>query len=161
VTITLHDVLFGDVWICSGQSNMQLTVSMIYNATEEIVNAGNYPKIRVFTAALQSSRAPIEELLCIALNWSIASPQSIGGPDWVYMSAVCWLYGRMIHEALGGRPIGLIATTWGGTPIEQWMPLQVVQDFNLTTLVYNSIHFSLCLFYFACIQKWRGGDRTI
>jgi sialate O-acetylesterase len=55
VTITLHDVLFGDVWLCSGQSNMQLTMSMIYNATEEINNAGNYPKIRVFTAALRES----------------------------------------------------------------------------------------------------------
>ena len=40
VTITLHDVLFGDVWICSGQSNMELTVNMIYNGTEEIANAG-------------------------------------------------------------------------------------------------------------------------
>src|SRR5271163_427647 len=51
VTITIHDILFGDVWLCSGQSNMQLTVNMIYNATEEIANAGNYPKIRLFTAA--------------------------------------------------------------------------------------------------------------
>jgi len=133
VTITLHDVLFGDVWICSGQSNMQLTVNMIYNGSEEIANAGNYPKIRVFTTALVPSASPIEELLGIALNWSVASPESIGGPDWVYMSAVCWLYGRMIHQALGGRPIGLIATTWGGTPIEQWMPTKALQDCNTTT----------------------------
>src|ERR1700678_4512356 len=45
VTITIHDVLFGDVWICSGQSNMQFTVSMMFNATEEIANAGNFSKI--------------------------------------------------------------------------------------------------------------------
>ncbi len=122
VTITLHDVLFGDVWLCSGQSNMELTVSMIYNGTEEIANAGNYPKIRVFTAAHKPSGLPVEELLGISLNWSVASPQSVGGPDWDYMSAVCWLYGRMIHQALGGRPIGLIATSWGGTFIEYWMP---------------------------------------
>jgi sialate O-acetylesterase len=133
VTITLHDVLFGDVWICSGQSNMQLTVNMIYNGSEEIANAGNYPKIRVFTTALVPSASPIEELLGINLNWSVASPESIGGPDWVYMSAVCWLYGRMIHQALGGRPIGLIATTWGGTPIEVWMPTKALQDCNTTT----------------------------
>ncbi len=133
ITITLHDVLFGDVWICSGQSNMQLTVNMIYNGSEEIANAGNYPKIRVFTTALVPSALPIEELLGINLNWSVASPESIGGPNWVYMSAVCWLYGRMIHQALGGRPIGLIATTWGGTPIEVWMPTKALQDCNTTT----------------------------
>jgi sialate O-acetylesterase len=97
---------------------MQLTVNMIYNATEEIANAGNYPKIRVFTAALNVSATPIEELLGIVLNWSVASPHSIGGPDMLYMSAVCWLYGRMIHQALDGRPIGLIATSWFGTAIE-------------------------------------------
>ncbi len=128
VTITLHDILFGDVWICSRQSNMQLTVNMIYNATEEIANAGNYPKIRVFTASRIESAIALEELPGISLNWSVASPKSIAGPDWVYMSAVCWLYGRMIHEALGGRPIGLMATTWGGTTIEVWMPPKAFQQ---------------------------------
>jgi sialate O-acetylesterase len=132
VTITIHDVLFGDVWLCSGQSNMQFTVSMMFNATEEIANAGNYPKIRVFTAALIESVTPVEELLGIELNWSIASSKIIGGPDWNYMSAVCWLYGRMIHQALNGRPIGLIATSWGGTPIEVWMPPKALQDCNDT-----------------------------
>jgi len=135
VTITLHDVLFGDVWICSGQSNMQLTVGMIYNGTDEIANAGNYPKIRVFTAALMLSPKPVEELLGIALNWSVASPESIGGPEWGYMSAVCWLYGRMIHQALGGRPIGLIATSWGGTQIEVWMPPKALEECGMTTYV--------------------------
>jgi sialate O-acetylesterase len=135
VTITLHDVLFGDVWVCSGQSNMQLTVSLIYNATEEIANAGKYPKIRVFSVARVPSSVTIEELLAISLNWSVASPHSIGGPDWNYMSAVCWLYGRMIHLALGGRPIGLIATSWGGTFIELWMPPKALQECNTTALV--------------------------
>ena len=68
VTITFHDVLFGDVWLCSGQSNMQLTVNRVYNATDKIANAGNYPKIRIFTAALVLSVAPVEELFGIALN---------------------------------------------------------------------------------------------
>jgi sialate O-acetylesterase len=132
VTITIHDVLFGDVWICSGQSNMELTVSLIYNATEEIANAGNFPKIRIFTASQVPSATPVEELLGISLNWSIASSQTVGGPDWQYMSAVCWLYGRMIHQALDGRPIGLIATSWGGTLIELWMPPKALLDCNTT-----------------------------
>ncbi|CAF2873825.1 unnamed protein product [Rotaria sp. Silwood2] len=131
--ITLHDVLFGDVWICSGQSNMQMTVIDIFNATEEINNAGKYPKIRVFTAALKASDRPIEELMDIVENWSVASPESIGGPSYSYMSALCWLYGRMIHEALGGRPIGLIATSWGGTIIEKWMPSEALHDCGISS----------------------------
>jgi sialate O-acetylesterase len=132
VTITIHDVLFGDVWICSGQSNMQFTVNMMFNATEEIANAGNFSKIRLFTAGLVESATPVEELLSIVLNWSLASPKTVGGPAWIYMSAVCWVYGRMIHQALGGRPIGLIASSWGGTPIEVWMPPKALQDCNAT-----------------------------
>jgi hypothetical protein len=72
---------------------------MIYNGTEEIANAGTYPKIIVFTAFQMMSPSPVEELLCIELNWSLASSSSIG-----------WLYGRMIHQAFDGRQIGLIAT---------------------------------------------------
>ncbi len=131
VTITIHDVLFGDVWICSGQSNMQMTVGLIFNGTEEIANAGNYPKIRVFTVAQAGSATPAEELFAITLNWSVASSASIGGPDWRYTSAVCWLYGRQIHQALGGRPIGLIATSYGGTAIELWMPPKALQDCDI------------------------------
>lgn len=48
------------------------------------------------------------------------------------MSAVCWLYGRMIHEALGGRPIGLVATSWGGTIIELWTPPKALSDCGLS-----------------------------
>ncbi len=78
----------------------------------------------------------MEELFVIYLNWYVASPQSVGGKDWVYMSAVCWHYGRMIHQALGGRPIGLVATTWGGTPIEVWMPPKALQAFNSTLFIF-------------------------
>ena len=52
------------------------------------------------------------------------------------MSAVCWLYGRMIHQALNGRPIGLVATAWNGTAIEVWLPPQVFQQCNSTTTQY-------------------------
>ena len=133
ITITLHDVLFGDVWICSGQSNMQFTVSLMFNGSQEIANAGNFPKIRLFTVSLIPSASPVEELLGANLNWSVASPKSVGGPDWNYMSAVCWLYGRMVHQALGGRPMGLVATSWGGTPVEDWMPPESLHQCNDTS----------------------------
>ena len=80
-TMILHNVLFGDVWLCSGQSNMPLTVGMIYNATNEVENADNFPKRRVFTASLKLSVDPVEGLLGIRLNWSVASSQSTGGSD--------------------------------------------------------------------------------
>jgi sialate O-acetylesterase len=130
---------------------MQLTVSLIFNGSEEIANAGNYPKIRVFTASLVQSATPVEELLGINLNWSVASPQSIGGPPMKYMSAVCWLYGRMIHQALGGRPIGLIATSYEGTLIEVWMPPKALQDCNITKYVLHIILFFLYFFLFVFI----------
>ena len=132
VTITIHDVLFGDVWVCSGQSNMQFTVDMAFNGSQEIANAGNFPKIRLLTVSLIPAAVPVEELLGINQNWSVASPKSVGGPSWNYFSATCWYYGRMVHQALGGRPIGLIATSWGGTPVEFWTPPEALQDCNAT-----------------------------
>ena len=133
VTITLHDVLFGDVWICSGQSNMEMAVIDIYNGTEEISNAGNFPKIRLLTVAHFHSPMPMEDISRMWLNWSIASPESVGGPSFIYMSAVCWLYGRMIHQALNGRPIGLIGTSWNGTIIELWMPPKALENCNVSS----------------------------
>jgi sialate O-acetylesterase len=132
VTVILHDVLFGDVWICSGQSNMQLTVQQIFNATEEIANAINYPKIRLFTASLNQSTILVEEPLGIFQNWAVASPDSVRGSYWIYFSATCWLYGRMIHVALGKRPLGLVATSWGGTAIDVWMPTNALHECNET-----------------------------
>jgi len=118
-TIALNDVLFGDVWICSGQSNMEFPVIRMFNASVEIENAHKYPKIRLFTAAREQSYTPQEELLSIGLKWSIASNISVASE---YTSAVCWLYGRMVQETLGGRPMGLIHSSWGGTGVEFWSP---------------------------------------
>jgi sialate O-acetylesterase len=128
-TITLNDVLFGDVWICSGQSNMQFSVSGMFNASVEIANANNYPKIRLFTVSDTQATTPQEEIITIAMQWSVASSITVGSG---YTSAVCWLYGRMVHEGLGGRPMGLIHTSWGGTYIEYWTPPEVLSDCGIT-----------------------------
>ncbi|CAF3532459.1 unnamed protein product [Rotaria sp. Silwood1] len=128
-TITLNDVLFGDVWICSGQSNMQFAVNRMFNASIEIENASKYPKVRLFTVATAQANTPQEELLAIGLKWSLASASSVASG---YTSAVCWLYGRMIHEGLGKRPIGLLHTSWGGTNIEYWSPPEALKDCGIT-----------------------------
>jgi sialate O-acetylesterase len=128
-TITLNDVLFGDVWVCSGQSNMGFSLRGMFNASIEIENANKYPKIRLFTASTEQSYIPQEELLGIALKWSVASNDTVANGA---NSAVCWLYGRMIHEGLGGRPIGLVHSSWGGTSIEWWSPPEALKDCNIT-----------------------------
>jgi sialate O-acetylesterase len=133
VSIGLKDVLYGDVWFCSGQSNMQMAVYDNFNAAEEIAAAANYPKIRLFTNELRSTPNPVEEPIEIVQNWSVASPSSVGGPSYSYASALCWHYGRLIHTGLNGRPIGLVASSWGGTPIEVWMPPQALIDCGITT----------------------------
>ncbi|XP_060069656.1 sialate O-acetylesterase-like [Ylistrum balloti] len=123
--ISLTDVLFGDVWVCSGQSNMEFTVRMGNNATEEIQDANNYPSIRVFTVNQRAgSSTPLSDFTIknsIKQYWSVASNTSIGGSDkdWGYFSAVCWLYGKYLYQKLG-YPIGLVNTCWGGTAVEAW-----------------------------------------
>lgn len=128
-TITLDDVLFGDIWICSGQSNMHFNVTRMFNASIEIENAYKYPKIRLFTPQYYVNSKPQEEIRYIAMNWSIASSVTVGDPA---VSAVCWVYGRMISEALGGRPMGLIRSSWSGTNIEIWTPPEVLIDCGVT-----------------------------
>jgi len=110
----ITDVLFGDVHLCSGQSNMQFTLTSnagIPNVTAEIALANSYPNIRVFTVGDgTSSTSPLRELNTTSQTWSVASNTSIGGPGWNYMSAVCWLTYRDIYDALGGAvPQGLIS----------------------------------------------------
>ena len=128
-TITLNDVLFGDVWVCSGQSNMGFSLRNMFNASIEIENANKYPKIRLFSASQHDSYIPQEELMGISLQWSLASNDTVANGA---NSAVCWLYGRMIHEGLGGRPIGLVHSSWGGTSIEWWSPPDALKDCNIT-----------------------------
>ena len=128
-TIELDDVLFGDVWICSGQSNMQFSVGGMFNASIEIANANKYPKIRLFTVSDTQAYTPQEEILAISMKWSVASNVTVASGA---TSAVCWLYGRMVHEGLGGRPMGLIHTSWGGTYIEYWTPPEVLNTCGIT-----------------------------
>ncbi|CAF1063396.1 unnamed protein product [Adineta ricciae] len=128
-SISLRDILFGDVWLCSGQSNMEMSVQKIFNGSIEIANAGKYPKIRLFTVEKRQSIQPEDELLGITLNWSIASVESVGS---IYTSAVCWIYGRMIHVELDDhRPIGLIHTSWSESSIELWSPPEVFKDCHM------------------------------
>ncbi|XP_002124647.2 sialate O-acetylesterase-like [Ciona intestinalis] len=117
--IELKDVLFGDVWICSGQSNMQFTVSMTFNLTEELKAASKYDKIRLFTVGSVEYLLPLYDLVSVIQPWSIPSAETLVGPPWTYFSAVCWFYGKKLYEVLG-VPIGLISSAYIGSAIEPW-----------------------------------------
>lgn len=114
--IKFKNVLIGDVWICSGQSNMEWSVKASANPKEEIA-AANHPNIRVFNVPNhETSSVPLQKLKTPG-NWQPATPGSITN-----FSAVGYYFGRAIQEADPSIPIGLIGTNWGGTRVEPWTP---------------------------------------
>jgi sialate O-acetylesterase len=118
-TITLRDVLAGDVWVASGQSNMEMEVKGVTNAQAEIA-AANFPRIRLFKALNKVSQYPLEDIAAYQWGdstWAPVSPDTVAG-----FSAAAYFFGRQIHQK-EGVPVGLIETNWGGTPAEAWTSL--------------------------------------
>lgn len=116
-SVTFNDILIGDVWICSGQSNMEWSVKASHNPAQEIAQ-GNHPMIRLFNVAGHEIAASRQAKLKHHVRWHKCSPQSL--PDF---SAVGYSFGRAIHQQ-SKVPIGLIGTNWGGTRIEPWTPAE-------------------------------------
>jgi sialate O-acetylesterase len=110
-TITIADVLVGDVWVGSGQSNMQWAVRQADNAETEIA-AAKFPQIRLFYVPRKPAAAPVED---VDAKWVVCSPESVGE-----FSAVLYFFGRQMHQDLK-VPMGLIHSSWGGTPIASWI----------------------------------------
>lgn len=110
--ITLRDVLVGEVWLCSGQSNMQWSVSQSSNA-DAAIPAADHPAIRLFTVPARPAGAPRSDLL--ATSWQTCRPDTVAA-----FSAVAYFFGRELHRHLD-VPVGLINASWGGTRIEAWM----------------------------------------
>ncbi|MCX7394061.1 MAG: sialate O-acetylesterase [Planctomycetales bacterium] len=113
--ITLKDILIGEVWVASGQSNMEWPVAKSANPEDEIA-AAKYPNIRLFHVKKVAS-VMTQDNVVLDRNWSECSPATIGN-----FSAVAYFFGRQIHTELN-VPVGLINTSWGGTPIEPWTPI--------------------------------------
>lgn len=122
--IELTDILIGDVWICSGQSNMEWPVSRSVDAGNEISGA-NYPEIRLLTIPHNMQLSPVEDVQ--AKGWKVCNPENIPA-----FSAVGYFFGREIHTRTG-VPVGLINTSWGGTNVEAWTSkdyLLQIEDFR-------------------------------
>ncbi|HWP41565.1 MAG TPA: sialate O-acetylesterase, partial [Tepidisphaeraceae bacterium] len=109
-TITIQDILIGEVWICSGQSNMDWPVRAALEPAREIAEA-DYPQIRLFIVENRASSQPQEDLVG---QWRICSPKTVGD-----FSAVGYFFGRKLHRHLK-TPMGLIESAWGGTACEAW-----------------------------------------
>ncbi len=110
-TTTLEDILVGEVWLCSGQSNMAMTVGAARDAESEIASA-SFPQIRMATVARQAAAEPQED--CQVPAWQVCSPETVRG-----FSATAYFFGRHLHQHLN-VPVGLINSSWGGTCIEAW-----------------------------------------
>ncbi len=127
-TITLENVLVGDVWLCSGQSNMEWIVANSNDAQAEIA-AANHPQIRSITLGHVTAATPQKTFA--GTRWQICSPETVGN-----FTAVGYFFGRKLQEELK-VPIGLIHTSWGGTIAEAWASkdgLAPLQDFNAAML---------------------------
>ncbi|GAB3431260.1 sialate O-acetylesterase [Niabella aquatica] len=134
----LKNVLIGEVWICSGQSNMEMPVSgwatdPIKNSAQEIAGA-NYPAIRLFTVEKEIAYAPKND---VRGAWAVCSPATVGA-----FSAAAYFFGRQLHNKLK-VPIGLIHTSWGGTIAEAWTSeasLRLMGDFDKELNTMDSVN---------------------
>lgn len=111
-TVKFSDVLVGDVWICSGQSNMEWALKGANNGADEVAKA-DHPNIRLFYVKKKIAIEPTDK---VEGNWQVASPKSAAG-----FSAVGYFFGRDLNQQLD-VPIGLINSNWGGTPAQAWTP---------------------------------------
>ncbi|HVV00614.1 MAG TPA: sialate O-acetylesterase [Verrucomicrobiae bacterium] len=116
--VELNDIMVGEVWLCSGQSNMEMGIGNVNNAKEEIQNA-KHPLIRLFMVPNRWS--PQAQADLESGSWEICSPESIARGGWNGFSACAYFFGRELQQRLG-VPIGLIDSDWGGTRIESWTP---------------------------------------
>ncbi|MDR0863780.1 MAG: 9-O-acetylesterase [Candidatus Symbiothrix sp.] len=127
--ITLNNILIGEVWIASGQSNMEMPLAgwgKVKNYEQEIA-AANYPQIRLLQVDKATSTQPLDDLKGTDAGWQVCSPATIAG-----FSSVAYFFGRHLWQNLD-VPVGLINTSWGGTIAEAWTSgesLELMPDFK-------------------------------
>ncbi len=116
-TTTFKDVLVGEVWVCSGQSNMEMALKGCYESEKDI-NSSKNDKLRLFTVTKNTSDKPLKTFKAGSTRdhkWVECGPETTPG-----FSGVAYYFGRKLQKELG-VPVGLIHTSWGGTPAEAWV----------------------------------------
>ncbi|MBK9390730.1 MAG: sialate O-acetylesterase [Bacteroidetes bacterium] len=128
-TVTLKNVLIGEVWVCSGQSNMEMPVKGYMNqpiiGSNEAIATSNNPKIRLFTVTKATNLLPQDDFTG---SWKLCEPENVS-----QFSATAYFFGLMLNRALD-VPIGLVNTSWGGTRIEPWISEDGIKKFDFVTL---------------------------
>ena len=127
--VEINDVLIGEVWLCSGQSNMEWTVAASTNAKEEIASA-NHPQIRHLKIAHRPSTEPLDD---VQADWKICSPETVGS-----FTACGYFMARRLHQDLN-VPIGLINSSWGGTRVEPWTPVSGFAGIDTLQSIHQTI----------------------
>lgn len=112
-----------------GQSNAQMSMSAIDNATAEIADAANHPLIRLFTVGQNGpfyNTEPLADFLSVEQPWTVASPAAVGSGDFNTFSAIGYLFARGLQAALAATlpelPVGVISANYGGTCLSSWVP---------------------------------------
>jgi sialate O-acetylesterase len=120
--VTFKNVGVGEVWICSGQSNMEMSVNGCYDA-DKIRAAAKNPNLRLFTVSKRTSSTPLDDQndLKHFTKWDVSGPDTVGG-----FSAVAYAFGNNIQRSLN-VPVGVIHTSWGGTPAEAWTSIPALE----------------------------------
>ena len=118
-TITFTNVMIGEVWVCSGQSNMEMSIKQIKNIDKHVTTA-NYPNIRLFTVDRVTKHTPQEDFSGTMPSWVLCNPETV-----LSFSAVAFFFGRDIHRVLD-VPVGLICSSWGGSVAEAWTSREVL-----------------------------------
>lgn len=129
--ILLDDVAFGDVYLCSGQSNMQMSVQDARNATSEIEDSIRYQDLRLATVSMIRSSTPLQDVTSKASNytWARSGPEAFSSDRFSYFSATCYFFGRELYTKLGGNvPIGLVVSCWGGQKVEAFSSPDALSD---------------------------------
>ena len=136
--IVLNDIMIGEVWLASGQSNMEMTLmgwppnDIINNADEEIAKSSN-SKIRMFNVEKQISINPLDD---VKGSWKVSSPEETKN-----FSASAYFFAKELFKKLQ-VPIGIINSSWGGTPAESWTSKKTIDTFNEFKSVTQSINTS-------------------
>jgi len=117
--IVLKNILIGEVWICSGQSNMAMSASWGLENGDEVAKNAMNPNIRFFSIPKLTATSPQNN---VSGNWTECVPETMK-----YFSAAGYFFAKRLQEQLKNVPIGLIGSNWGGTPAEIWMPEEVIQ----------------------------------
>lgn len=154
--LTVADVIVGEVWVCSGQSNMEWIVANSMDAEAE-TKAATYPELRMFTVTKKAALEPQQD--CVG-KWEVCTPESVPR-----FSAVGYFFARHLYQTLG-QPVGMIHSSWGGTPAEFWVPTPILKrdaDFQPIMKAWDekvAAYPKAKEAYAAALEKWKEADKA-